>query len=119
ESGAQIVRLLGRGPDDSLTIRNLRENSAALHRVRGAAMNEEIIAHNMRRFGKGRLDVTVSDLVRDNAIVAQLAAHRRRAVTPAIRRGRQKLVVDGDKSCRILRDVTILRQYDGHRFADK
>ncbi len=108
EGGAQIVRLLRRSPDHGLAIGDLCENAAAFHRMAGAAMHPQIVAHHMRRLGESRIDVAISDLVGNNRVRGELAAHRRRPLDPAIDRRRQHVVIDRDQRGSVFGDIAVL-----------
>ena len=119
DGGAQIVRLLGRRPDRGFAIRDLGEDAAALHRMAGAAMHPQILANDMRRLGEGRVDVPIRDLVGNDRVRGQLAAHRRRALDPAIGRRRQHIVIDRDQRGSVFGKIAILGDDDGDRLADE
>ena len=65
---AQIVRLLGRGPNLRLTIGDLHIQAAAFHRMRGAAMDPEILVQHMSGFRERRLGIAKADFVCDDFV---------------------------------------------------
>ena len=119
EGRAQIVRLLRRSPHRRFAIGDLRQDAAAFHRMRGAAMNPQILVHDMRGLAEGRLDVAVGDFIGDDLVRFQFAAHRGRSRDTAIGRRRQHVIIDRDQCRGVLGDIPVFGQDDGDRFADK
>ena len=115
----QIVGLLRRGPDLRFAVGDLHQDAAAFHGMRGAAMDPKVLVHDVGGLGECRVAVAVSDLVGDDPVRRQLAAHRRRTLDPAIDRRRQHVVIDRDKRCGILGDIAVARDDDGDRLADE
>ena len=115
----QIVSLLRRGPDLRFAVGDLRQDAAAFHGMGGAAVDPKILMHDMGGLGERRVAVAVSDLVGDDPVRGQLAAHRRRALDPAIGRRRQHVVIDRNQRRRILGDIAVARDHDGDRLADE
>jgi hypothetical protein len=87
--------------------------------MRGAAMDPKVLVHDMGGLGERRVAVAISDPVGDDPVRRQFAAHRWRALDPAIDRGRQHVVIDRDKSCGILGDIAVAGDDDGDRLADE
>ena len=115
----QIVGLLRRGPHLRLAAGVLRQDAAAFHGMRGAAVDPKVLVHDVGGLGECRLAVAIGDLVGDDPVRRQLAAHRRRTLDPAIGRRRQHVVIDRDQRCGILGHITVARDHDGDRLADK
>ena len=119
QSGAKIVRLLRRSPNYCLATGNLGENAAAFHGMRRAAVDPELIADDVRSFRKSRFDVAVAHFVRNDAVRAELASHRRRAFRTAIESCRYDFVIDFDQRGCIFGRVTVGGDDNCYRLADK
>ena len=79
-----------------LAVGDLRQDAAAFHGMRGAAMDPKVLVHDVGGLGERRVAVAVSDLVGDDPVRRQFAAHRRRSARsgnrspPAARRSRPR-----------------------------
>ena len=82
-------------------------------------MDPQFVAHDMRSLGESRVHVAIGDFIGDDAIIAELAAHRRGALDPGIGRRRQYVVIDGDEGCGVLGDIAIFGHDNRDRLADE
>ncbi len=119
----EVVRLLGRGPHRERAVAPavLGEDAAAFDRMRRAAMDEEFLAQHMGRAAERRVDLAIGDPVGRDDVRGKLAPHLRRVGTrglPAVRGGGQNVVGHLDARCRVLGDITVLREHDRDGLAD-
>ena len=88
----------------------------------GAAMLPQVLVQDVRGLGEGGVDVAKRDLVGDDLVGGEFAAHRRRALgigRPAIGRRRQHVVIDRDQGRGVLGDVAIGGDHDRNGLADE
>jgi len=124
ERGACLVRKLGRGPQREPVLIAVvgGKRAASLERMRAAAMLLEVDARAMTRASKCCLCVAVGLLELDQQVACFCRMRARGARSQggaAIGHGRQRLIIDVNKSSGVLGAVARLRNYDRNRLADE
>ena len=121
---AQLVRRLGVGPDGQRVGDRLVgcQHGAAFHGVARAAMLEQGLAEDMRRPGERRIGLAVADgEFGGDIVLAAFMRHRRAGLerVPEVAGRRQRFVVDVHRFGRILGDVAVVGDHQGHGLADE
>ena len=122
EGLAQVMGLLGRGPDGERLVgaAELDQEAAALDRMGGAAMLPEILVQHMGGLAEGRLGIPIGDPVGRDDVGFELAAHGRRIGLrglAAVGGRRQRLVIDLDQGGGVLGEIAVVRDHERDRLA--
>ena len=124
ERHPQIVRHLRRRPNRQAVFAGLvaRDRAAAFDRMRGAAVLQQAFAEDMCGADEGVRHVAVGHLELRQHIGLRFASHFRRARCERsfqVGDERQRLVVDLDRSHRVLGEVARFGDHHRHRLADE